>query len=108
MSWNRNNNRGISKKKLMRRFVKPTFSIELPTFSNESLGMMFLGQYQLERLLEPLDGEKIYGGTLGGGANYNTFQPVGSIRVYDRKDEDGTGELLMEFDTYDYPQKTKS
>ena len=81
MAWNRKNNRGISKKKLMRRFVKPTFSIELPAFSNESFGMMFLGQYQLERLLEPLDGEKIYGGARCGGMNNYQFTHGGIIRV---------------------------
>ena len=99
MSWNRKNNRGTSKKKLMCRLIKPTITIELPRFSDESLNMMLLKEYRLQGLLEPLDGDKMFGGTLGGGANYNTFQPGGSIRVYARKDEDGTGELLMSFYT---------
>lgn len=97
MACNRKNNRGISKKKLMCRFIKPTITIELPRFSDESLNVMLLKEYRLQRLLEPLDGEKVFGGTLCGGVNYNTFRPEGSIRVYARKDEDGTGELLMSF-----------
>lgn len=109
MSWNRKNNRGISKKKLIRRFVKPTFNIELPAFSNESLGMMLLGQYRLQRLLEPLEGEKMYSGARGGGTSY-TLPPGGVLRVYAGTQpnigDEITGELLMEFDTYDYSQET--